>query len=63
MADKKYLDLSGLSKLWQLIKSKIPSTYASSQSAGGAADKAVSIPFGQVDSTSTATAFTAKIST
>jgi hypothetical protein len=61
MADKKYLDLSGLSKLWQLIKSKIPSTYASSQSAGGAADKAVSIPFGHVDSTSTATAFTATI--
>ena len=35
--------------------------YAGSQSAGGPADKTVSIPFGQVDSTSTATAFTATI--
>ena len=61
MADKKYLDLGGVTKLWQLIKSKIPSTYASSQSAGGAADKAVSIPFGQVDGTSTATVFTATV--
>lgn len=61
MADKKYLDTAGLTKLWQLIKAKIPSKYASSQSEGGAADKAVSIPFGQVDSTSTATAFTATI--
>lgn len=35
--------------------------YAGSQSAGGAANKAVSIPFGQVDSTSTATEFTATV--
>lgn len=35
--------------------------YAGSQSVGGAANKAVSIPFGQVDSTSTATAFTATV--
>lgn len=62
MADKKFLDLSGLSEVWRLIKAKIPSTYASSQSAGGAADKAVSIPFAQVDTTSTATAFTATVS-
>ena len=35
--------------------------YAGSQSSGGPANKTVSIPFGQVDSTSTATAFTATI--
>ena len=35
--------------------------YAGSQSVGGAANKAVSIPFGQVDSTSTNTAFTAQV--
>lgn len=61
MAEKKYLDNSGLSQFWQLIKSKIPTLYASSKSAGGPADKAVSIPFGQVDSTSTSTAFTATV--
>lgn len=61
MAERKYLDLSGLSKLWDLIKAKIPTLYASSKSAGGPADKAVSIPFGRVDSTSTATAFTATV--
>ncbi len=37
------------------------SNYAGSQSAGGPANKTVSIPFGQVNSTSTATAFTATI--
>lgn len=36
-------------------------TYAGAQTSGGAANKAVSIPFGQVDSTSTSTAFTATI--
>ena len=35
--------------------------YAGSQSAGGPANKTVSIPFGEVDSTSTATAFTATV--
>jgi len=37
------------------------SNYAGSQSAGGPANKTVSIPFGEVDSTSTATAFTATV--
>lgn len=43
--------------------SAMPNTtkYAGSQNVGGAANKAVSIPFGQVDSTSTATAFTATV--
>lgn len=36
-------------------------TYAGAQTSGGAANKAVSIPFGQVDSTSTSTAFTATV--
>ena len=35
--------------------------YAGSTSVAGPANKAVSIPFGQVDSTSTATAFTATV--
>ena len=35
--------------------------YAGAQTSGGAANKAVSIPFGQVDSTSTSTAFTATV--
>lgn len=61
MAERKFLDLNGLSTLWNAIKAKIPNKYASSKTEGGAADKAVSIPFGQVDSTSTATAFTATI--
>lgn len=38
-----------------------PATYASSKSAAGPADKAVSIPFAKVDSTSTATEFTATV--
>lgn len=37
------------------------SNYAGSQSAGGPANKTVSIPFGQVDSTSISTAFTATV--
>lgn len=41
--------------------SDVPSTYAGSATASGPANKAVSIPFGQVDSTSTSTAFTATI--
>ena len=61
MAERKYLDLSGLSTLWNSIKAKIPNKYASSKTEGGAADKAVSIPFAQVDSTSTSTAFTATV--
>lgn len=61
MAERKFLDLSGLSTLWDAIKAKIPTLYASSKSAGGPADKAVSIPFGRVDSTSTSTAFTATV--
>lgn len=41
----------------------LPSTtlYAGSQTAGGTANRTASIPFGQVDDTSTATAFTATI--
>ena len=38
-----------------------PATYASSKSAAGPADKAVSIPYAQVDSTSTDTNFTATV--
>lgn len=41
--------------------SDVPSTYAGSATASGPANKAVSIPFGQVDSTSTSTAFTATV--
>ena len=40
----------------------VPSNYAGSATSGGAAYKAASIPFGVVDNTSTATAFTATVS-
>lgn len=39
----------------------IPTTYAGSPSAGGPANKALGIPFGNVDSTSTATVMTATV--
>lgn len=60
----KYLDETGLSQLWKKIKQRfLDSTtkYASSPTVAGPADKALSIPFGVVDSTSTATAFTATV--
>lgn len=49
------------SKAYIQNKPVVPTTYASSQSAAGAADMAVSIPMGVVDATSTATAFTATV--
>lgn len=61
MATKKYLDDTGLSYFWSKIKALIPTTWAASNTANGVATKAASIPFGQVDSTSTATAFTATV--
>lgn len=60
----KYLDETGLSQLWKKIKQRfLDSTtkYASSPTVAGPADKAISVPFGVVDSTSTATAFTATV--
>ena len=47
----KFLDNTGLAYFWEKIKSFVPSLSKKSQS----------IPFGQVDSTSTSTAFTATI--
>lgn len=44
-----------------LNKPTIPTTYAASATAAGPADKAVSIPFAEVDSTSTGSAFTATV--
>ena len=58
----KALPLSVLSTIRDWVKSLIPSTYAGSSSAGGNATKANTILYGEVDSTSTATAFTATIS-
>ena len=43
------------------VDGKVPATYAGSPTAGGFANKAVAIPFGEVDSTSTSTAFTATV--
>lgn len=43
------------------VEGEIPTTYAGSSSAAGPATVAAAIPFGQVDSTSTSTAFTATI--
>lgn len=61
MSLKKLIDLDMLARFKSKVLSLIPSTYASSKSAGGPADMAVSIPFAQVDSTSTATVFTATV--
>lgn len=61
MATKKYLDDTGLSYFWSKIKALIPTTWAASSTANGVATKAASIPFGQVDSTSTSTVFTATV--
>ena len=44
-----------------LNKPTIPSTYAGSPTAGGFANKAVAIPFGEVDATSTSTVLTATV--
>lgn len=51
-----------LGYLWDQIKSYIASKkYAGGTADGGTANRAASIPFGKVDSTSTATAFTATV--
>lgn len=51
MAAERFLDTEGLRHLWEKIKAWIPFLSRKTQS----------IPFGQVDSTSTATAFTATV--
>lgn len=61
MSLKKLIDLDMLARFKSKVTALIPATYAASQSAGGPADKAVAIPFGHVDSTSTATVFTATV--
>lgn len=53
--------LQQISDLSDAVMAAIPDTYAGSASAGGPADKAVSIPMGQLDSTSTATVMTAQV--
>ena len=58
----KVLGSGGTARLWGKIKDLLENLrYASSSSVGGAADMAVGIPFGRVDSTSTSTAFTATV--
>lgn len=56
----KFLDNTGLTYLWSKIKAHF-ATHGETGSAIVAADKAVSIPSGVVDSTSTSTAFTATV--
>lgn len=56
-----FLDSNGVQYLWNKIKALIPSTYAASATANGVATKSAAIPSGTVDSTSTATAFTATV--
>ena len=59
---KNVLDKAGLTYFWGKIKSYISSlNFAGSSTPGGAADKAASIPYGEVDSTSTSTVFTATV--
>lgn len=53
------IDSAGGTPDWDDITNK--PTYALGQTMGGAAYRAASIPFGQVDSTSTANAFTAQV--
>lgn len=57
---KQYI-LQQISDLSDAVMAAIPETYAGSAEAGGVADKAAAIPYGHVDSTSTATAYTATI--
>lgn len=57
----KLIDLDLLSRFLEKVRVLIPSTYASSKSAGGYADKALSVPIATVDSTSTSTAFTVQV--
>lgn len=54
---KKYLDNTGLSTLWNIIKNALNLKL----NINGDAYRASSIPFGQVDSTSTSTVFTATV--
>lgn len=55
------LDNSGVAYLWQKIKSFVASAISGKLDTTGNAYRALSIPFGKVDSTSTSTAFTASI--
>lgn len=57
----KLIDLDTLSRFKQKILALIPSTYAGSSSAGGAATVTNGIHYATVDSTSTATVFTATV--
>ena len=57
----KLIDLDTLSRFKQKILALIPSTYAGSSSAGGAATVTNGIHYAAVDSTSTATVFTATV--
>ena len=57
-----YIGSTGLSYLWGKIKSwVVAKKYAGGTADGGTANRAASIPFGKVDSTSTATTFTATV--
>lgn len=61
-----YLDKDGLQRFFNGLKNIFAlknhtHSYAGSQSAGGAADKALSIPLAEIDSTSTSTVFTAQV--
>lgn len=57
---KQYV-LQQISDLSDAVLEAIPETYAGSSEAGGVANKAAAIPYGHVDSTSTATAYTATV--
>lgn len=61
MAEDKALSLSVLSTIRDWVKSLVPSKYAGSSSAGGPATLTSGIPYGEVDSTSTSTVYTATV--
>ena len=56
-----FLDINGLTYFWNKLKDLIPTTYAGSSTAGGTATKSAGILYGHVNSTSTATVFTATV--
>lgn len=57
----KFLDESGLSYFWSKLKTMFSLKADSATGANGVATKAAGIPYGEVDATSTKTAFTATI--
>jgi len=61
VAYDKLINVSLLERAINKLKQLIPSTYAGSKNAGGAALLTEKIPFGNINSNSTSTIFTATV--